>query len=53
MNKELIKSDGGNGPMKSGNLFYYKVPNPTAIISAADEQKAIETPCKPSRELFV
>ena len=24
----LIKSDGGNGPMKSGNLLFSKVPIP-------------------------
>ena len=28
MNIPLIKSDGGNGPMKSGNLLFSKVPIP-------------------------
>ena len=26
----LIKSGGGNGPMKPGNLLFIKVPNPAA-----------------------
>ena len=30
LHTSLIKSGGGNGPMKPGNLLFIKVPNPAA-----------------------
>ncbi len=30
--ESLIKSDGGNGPMKSDNLLFCKVSNPAAWL---------------------
>ena len=47
----LIKSGGGNGPMKPGNLLHSKVPNPAK--ESKDEGENRISFCPSGRALFL